>query len=138
MKALSLLVGYCILLSCCIGSRTAAEYHGKRRLAAGSRINRLDAYTSLDQGSQPSFRQSPGTHRKTICTKGIPPILNPLGISDICLDIDVQGCGTALNFAVRFASQNPGGPYLFDQQIVRTSTLGGACIWMLCCAHFAG
>ncbi len=71
------------------------------------------------ESSQPLIRQQPSSHRKTICTKGMPQILRVLGISDVCMDIDVQGCGTALGFGIRFASQAPGSVYLFDQQIVR-------------------
>jgi hypothetical protein len=54
---------------------------------------------------------------RTICTDGMPPQLARFGISDLCMDIDVYGCGETVGVGVRFKES---ATYIAQQDIDTT------------------
>jgi hypothetical protein len=56
---------------------------------------------------------------RTICTSAMPPQLSRFGVSDLCMDLDIYGCGETIRVGLRFKESVT---YMFQQDVDTTSS----------------
>ena len=57
--------------------------------------------------------------RQTICSQGMPLVLSKLGVSEICIDLDVYGCGETVGLGLRFKDS---ATYIAQQNVTTTDS----------------
>ena len=101
-------MNFALVLSLCflVVAETKFKEKGEKLMA------RLQIATNQSRGLEVRPDQS-----RTICTDGMPPQLARFGISDLCMDIDVYGCGETIGVGLRF-KESPS--YIVQQDIDTT------------------
>ena len=80
------------------------------------RVDKIKINRIKYRNQSSSFGVRPDQSR-TICTNGMPPQLSRFGISDLCMDIDIYGCGETVGVGLRFKESSS---YIAQQDIDTT------------------